>query len=164
MNRDFPILYVARCNKLEWGLLLTEHPHTELVQFFILGISNGFHIGCKPPKLQAGKNMESAYAHKEVVDNCLQAEVSIARVSGPFAWSVVLNGQISRFGVIPKHHKPDSWQLIIDSSHLHNHSINDGITSSLFSIKYITIDDATKLILSLRKGIIMAKVNIKNVS
>ena len=62
----------------------------------------------------------------------LQAEVSMARVSDPFAWSVVLTGQISRFGVIPKHHKPDSWQLITDLSHLHDHSILDGIPPLCF--------------------------------
>ena len=83
--------------------------------------------------------MESAYGHKQVVDNYLQEELSMGRVAGPFAHSLVPHGQISRFGVIPKHHKPDSWRLIIDLSHPHGHS--DGIPSSLCSIKYITIDE-----------------------
>ena len=46
--------------------------------------------------------MESAYAHKQVVDNYLQEELSLGRVTGPFAHSLVLHGQISRFGVIPQ--------------------------------------------------------------
>ena len=74
----------------EWQSLLTKHPQPELV-FFISGISNGFCNGFKPSKSclkQAQRNMESAYAHKEVVDNYLQAEVSMARVVGSFVYSV----------------------------------------------------------------------------
>ena len=80
--------------------------------------------------------MESAYTHKEVVDNYLQTEVTAATVASPFARSLVQNGQISRFRVISKHHKPDSWRLIIDLSHPHNHSINDVIPPLLCLIKY----------------------------
>ena len=108
--------------------------------------------------------MESAYLHREVVDNYLQMEVSERRVAGPFTHSLVSNGQISRFGVIPKHHKPNSWRLIIDLSHPHGRSINDGIPPSLCSIKYITIDDAINQILSLGRGTMMAKINIKMLS
>ena len=68
--------------------------------------------------------------HKDVVSIYLQEELTKGRVAGPFAHSLISYGQISRFGVIPKHHKPDSWRLIIDLSHPHNHSINDGIPSS----------------------------------
>ena len=106
--------------------------------------------------------MESAYAHRDVVDNYLQEEVSRARVAGPFPHSAVPISQISRFGVIPKHHKPDSWRLIIDLSHPHDHSINNGIPPSLCSIKYITIDDAINQIISLGRGTMMAKIDIKN--
>ena len=80
----------------EWRSLLAEHPHPELVQFFTSSISNGFRIGFRPPQSyakQARKNMESAYAHREVVDNYLQAENhcsqscwSIFSLSGP-KWS-----------------------------------------------------------------------------
>ena len=149
---------------LEWNSLLVEHPHPELVQFFTSGITNGFRIGFCPSQSfykQARKNMESAYTHKEVVDNYLQLEVSMTRVAGPFAPSVVPCGQISRFGMIPKHHKPGSWCLIIDISHPCNHCVNDEIPPLLCSIKYITIDDAINQILSMGKGTMMAKIDIK---
>ena len=106
--------------------------------------------------------MESVYTHKEVVDNYLQTEITAARVAGSFAYSLAQNGQISRFGVIPKHHKPDSWRLTIDLSHPHNHSANDEIPPSLCSNKYISIDDAINQILSLGRGTMMAKIDIKN--
>ena len=53
--------------------------------------------------------MESAYAYKEVVSTNLQEELFEGRVAGPFAHLLISYGQISRFGVIPKHHKSDSW-------------------------------------------------------
>ena len=149
-----------------WKSLLTEHPHQELVQFFTTGISNGFRIGFSQSKFfqlkRARKNIQSADLHKQVVDSYLQEELSTGRVAGPFPNSLVPHGQINRFGVIQKHHKPDSWRLIIDLSHPHNHSINDGIPSSLCSIKYITIDDAIHQILSLGRGTMMAKIDIKS--
>jgi len=149
----------------EWKLLLAEHPHKHLVQFFTTGIAEGFRIGFSAPQSslkQARKNMESAYSHKEVVDKYLQTEISLARVAGPFPCTAIQNGHISRFGVIPKQHKPDSWRLIVDLSHPHNHSINDGIPPALCSIKYITIDHAISKILQLGKGTMMAKIDIKN--
>ena len=36
--------------------------------------------------------MESAYVHKQVVDNYLQEELSLGRVAGPFAHSLVSHG------------------------------------------------------------------------
>ena len=55
------------------------------------------------------KNMESAYVHKQVVGNYLQKELfRMGRVAVPFARSLVPHGQISRFGVVSQHHKPDS--------------------------------------------------------
>ena len=84
----------------EWRSLLAEHHYPELVQFCTTGISNGFRIGFSPPQShtkQVQKNMQSAYAHKEVVDSYLQTEVTAARVAGPFAHLVVQKGQISRF-------------------------------------------------------------------
>ena len=148
-----------------WKSLLAQHPHQDLVQYFTTGVSNGFRIGFRHSDShfkRARKNMESAYAHKQVVDNYLQEELSLGRVAGPFAHSLVPHGQISRFGVIPKHHKPNSWRLIIDLSHPQGYSVNDGIPSSLCSIKYITIDDAINQILSLGKGTMMAKIDIKS--
>ena len=44
---------------------------------------------------------------------------------------------------------------------MHGYNINDGIPSSLCSIKYITIDDAINQILSLGRGTMMAKIDIE---
>lgn len=75
-----------------WKSMLAQHPYQDLVRFFTTGISNGFRIGFRYSDShlkRARKNMENAYAHKQVVDNYLHEELSMARVAGPFAHSLV---------------------------------------------------------------------------
>ena len=69
---------------------------------------------------------------------------------------------VSRFGVIPKSHQPDSWRLIVDLPYPKGRSINNGIPKELCSISYITIDDAIQRILTLGPGILLAKIDIKS--
>ena len=89
-------------------------------------------------------------------------EISLGRVAGPFPKHVMPVGQISRFGVIPKSHQPNSWRLIFDLSHPKTGSINEGIPNKLSSIKYVTIDDAINSILSMGPYTLMAKIDIKS--
>ena len=69
---------------------------------------------------------------------------------------------ISRFGVIPKHHQPNKWRLIIDLSHPAKHNVNDGIPNRLCSLSYITIDSAIGHILNLGQGTLLAKIDVKH--
>lgn len=55
--------------------------------------------------------------------------------------------QVSRFGVIPKPQQLGKWRLIMDlSSPKHNkhNSVNDGISPSLCSVSYASVDDAVR--------------------
>ena len=106
--------------------------------------------------------MESARFHADVVDEYLQNEIELGRVAGPFPPTAVHNGHISRFGVIPKHHQTNKWRLIVDLSYPTGHSINDGISSPLCSLHYVTVDDAVSQILSLGRGCLLAKIDIKS--
>ena len=69
---------------------------------------------------------------------------------------------ISRFGVIPKGHKPGKWRLITDLSHPSGKSVNDGIDQSLCSLSYTTVDEIAKVASSLGPGSIMVKVDIES--
>jgi len=53
-------------------------------------------------------------------------------------------------------------RLIIDLSHQKNHSVNDRIPKDLCSIKYITIEEAIKDVITLGKVTMLAKVDIKS--
>ena len=80
--------------------------------FFLEGISNGFRIGLTTPTqpLQpARRNLQAALLHRQVVDEYLQTELTLQRISGPFPLSLCTAAQISRFGVIPKRHQPNKW-------------------------------------------------------
>ena len=60
----------------------------------------------------AKKNLDCALQHPQVVEEYLLEEVAQERVAGPFHTSAVPTIHISRFGVIPKNHKPNRWRLI----------------------------------------------------
>ena len=69
---------------------------------------------------------------------------------------------MSRFGVIPKQHKRDLWQLIVELSHPLGFSVNDGIPKDLCSLHYISIDDAINQITKLGSGTLLVKANKKS--
>lgn len=70
------------------------------------------------------------------------------------------NIQVSCFGVIPKTPQPGKWRLILDLSFPQGFSVNNAIDSEVCSLKYWTVDNAAKLVLSLEKGAFMAKLDI----
>ena len=69
---------------------------------------------------------------------------------------------ISPFGVIPKGHRTGKWRLIVDLSSPHGESVNDGIDKELCTLSYISMDDIVKTIMMLKKGALMAKLDIRN--
>ena len=146
-----------------WHHHLHNHHHQDLVQYFLNSISNGFQIGFQGANLQsAKKNLLSATAHPNIVEEYLEHELSLGRMSGPYPISLCPDVHVSRFGVIPKTHQPGKWRLITDLSHPQGHSINDGIPPHLCSLSYVTIDDAIWNILQLGKGTMLAKIDIKS--
>ena len=80
---------------------------------------------------------------------------------GPFPPRAVPHVHISRFGVIPKS-QSGKWRLIVDLSHPKGHSVNDGISKPLCSLKYVTIDEAIKGIIRHGQGTLLAKIDIKS--
>ena len=149
----------------QWKEALKDYPNQPLAQFFLKGITEGFRIGYNygPLSLKsARRNLDCALQHKEVVSEYLQTEITNKRVSGPFMKSNIKNIHISRFGVIPKNQQANKWRLIVDLSHPHGHSVNDGIPKPLCSLSYITVEDATKGIRKLGRDTLMAKIDIKS--
>ena len=68
----------------------------------------------------------------------------------------------NRFGVIPKPNQPGKWCLIVDLSHPDGASINDGVDSTLCSLKYASEDDAVRLIGVAGEGTLIAKLDIQS--
>ena len=142
-----------------WCMMLISHPQWALVHFFLHGITTGFKIGYNLPSTtlkSTKKNMNSAYDHAAVVTDYLAAELAKGCVAGPFPPPMVPNTHISRFGVIPKSHQPNKWRLIVNLSHSHGKSVG------LCSMAYISADDAIHHIITLGRGTLLAKINIKS--
>ena len=68
---------------------------------------------------------------------------------------------VSRFGVIPKQGQPNQWRLILDLSSPAGASVNDGVSTALSSLHYVTVEDAVRRILLVGQGALLAKVDIK---
>ena len=141
------------------------HPDQELVSYFLEGISAGFRIGLSTPAHSlhsAHRNLRAALLHPQIVDDYLQTELSLGRISGPFLKSQCSTVQISRFGVIPKRHQPNKWRLIVDLSHPPGYCVNDCIPKALCSLIYITVDHAIYSIVQSGPNTLLAKIDIKS--
>ena len=66
----------------------------------------------------------------------------------------------SGVGVVPK--KSGKLRLIHHLSVPAGVSVNDGIPKDLYSLRYVTIDDAINMILRLGRGTLLAKIDIRN--
>ncbi|XP_028416203.1 uncharacterized protein LOC114540089 [Dendronephthya gigantea] len=144
---------------------LARHPDLARVNYVLDGIENGFSSGFLPSMValrSSGRNMRSADEHPEVIDAYLATEVAKGRVAGPFATSPFPYLHCSPFGVIPKKGQPGKWRLILDLSSPDLHSVNDGVPRDPFSLHYISVDDAVKILVQLGPGALMAKFDVES--
>ena len=148
-----------------WLKALSGHPDRNFVAFIVDGLRYGFRIGfgytscsCR----SAQRNMLSAYQHPEVIEEYLEEECRQGRVLGPFKAGEIPGLHISRFGVIPKPHKPGKWRLILDLSHPEGASVNDGIDPQLSTLSYVSVDDVAEAIVGLGRGALLAKVDVQS--
>ena len=146
------------------AVLSARSPKPKADFLFLSGLTNGFRIGYDTQESlkSAKRNLACALEHQDVVNQYLAEELIQGRVAGPYHISWAPHMHISRFGVIPKHHQPNKWRLIIDLSHPSNHSVNDRIPKPLCSLSYTTIDSAICQILKLGRGTLLAKTDIKH--
>ena len=107
--------------------------------------------------------MQSARDHPEVLSQYLAEEVAAGQVLGPLPEECVPTSgwHVSLFGVIPKPHKPNKWQLIVDLSYPAGASVNDGISPALCSLRYTRVEEFAAVVLQLGRGMELAKADIK---
>ena len=68
---------------------------------------------------------------------------------------------INRFGVIPKASQPGKWRLIVDLSHPSGSAVNDGISRSLCSLRYVSVDSAVQVITECGPATLLAKLDLE---
>ena len=105
-------------------------------------------------------NLPSALQHPATVTAALSKEVSLNRMAGPFKDPPCHDLHCSGLGTVPK---SDGTQcLIMHLSAPPATSVNDYIGCEEFSLSYITIDDAAKLVAKHGRGALMTKVDLKS--
>ena len=147
------------------ALALRCHPDNAFSSFILRGMAQGFHIGfdqstCCPRSCSA--NHPSALANRTVVDVYIANEVTLGRLIGPLAREVAVGMHVSPIGLVPKAHQAGKWRMIVDLSCPHGHSVNDGISPSLASIQYASVDHAVQIILSLGQHTLLVKIDLKD--
>ena len=144
-----------------WRKRLSGH---QFVDYITAGITDGFRVGFNYAKCacsSAKGNMPSALQHPGIVEEYVSKTFAERRVIGPLPLGLVPRLQVSSFGVIPKKNQPNKWQLILDLSHPAEVSVNDGISESLSTLSYITIDSMTDKICQLGQGSLLAKMDVQ---
>ena len=147
-----------------WRKHLQKHPDKDYVHYILQGIEHGFNIGIDQDRAfkSAHANMQSARQNPQVVEDYLRKEVAEGNMLGPFPIMSAPAVLINRMGVIPKKHQKNKWRIITDLSHPEGHSVNDAIDSLLCSMSYITVDQVAARAMSLGKGALIAKIDIKS--
>ena len=147
-----------------WKQKLEKHQDREYAGYILKGIEYGFHIGIEDTRVftSAKQNMLSAKQNPQVVEEYITKEVEKGSILGPFPSEIAPKVHINRVGAIPKKYQPGKWRVITDLSHPEGHSINDAIDPHLCSLSYITVDQVAEVALSLGKGALMAKIDIKS--
>lgn len=156
---------VSPLRLVEFQQELAHHPDQARVRYVLDGIRNGFSSGFDPSRVvlcSAPRNLKSAQEHPCIVDDYLAEEVAKGRVAGPFPAPPFAFLHCSPFGVIPKKGQPDKWRLILDLSSPVYHSVNDGIARDDFSLQYISVDDAIRILMRLGPGALMAKFDVQS--
>lgn len=146
-----------------WETKLRRHPDQDYAQVILRGIEKGFRIGVNQDQVfkSASRNMLSAQQNPSVIEEYIGREVEEGNILGPFSAETSPSVHVNRFGVIPKKGQAGKWRLITDLSYPEGRSVNDAINPALCSLTYITVDQVATRAMSLGRGALIAKTDVK---
>ena len=101
----------------------------------------------------------TAYLMPEIVDANLLDEVKLGHTVGPFASPPFENFQIYPLGLVPKKNS-SKWRTIFHLSYpkSSDHSVNANISAEEYSLQYVRIDDAIRILLKLGPNCLWLKL------
>lgn len=159
-NKTPPVSTPIDINVLEREL--SQHPNRNFVTNLVNSLRYGTPVGYTgPEKSRVSRNLVSATQHPEVVSTNLAKEINLGRVAGPFEVPPLPNLQCHPVGVVPKKHSTE-WRTIYHLSYPEGDSLNDYIPKDPYSLQYVRVDDAIRIIKSLGPGSFMAKTDLKS--
>jgi len=148
-------------NQSEWTTLLAGHPDCSFVTYILEGIHNGFRIGFDRQHQLGTSPGNRPSSVPSIISEHLQRELSMGRMVKLPPYIFPRNIHTSPIGIIPKKNKPGKWRLIVDLSSPIKGSVNEGISSSLSSLSYCSIDHLSALVLKVGRGALLVKADIK---
>lgn len=143
---------------------LKNYPDPNFSAQLCQGLRHGFDIGYQGPRRPSvSPNLKSALIHPHIIDENLLDEVQQGRTAGPFDKPPFPNFQIYPIGIVPKKHS-QKWRTIFHLSYPKGSgtSVNDNIPAENYSLQYIRLDNAIKMVLDLGQNCYMAKTDIKS--
>lgn len=116
-------------------------------QFIISGLTEGFSLQFQGPQTSlASKNSESITEFHHIVEQKLEKELKLGRISGPYVSPPFPNFKVSLLSLIPKQ-TPGKYRLIHNLSYPYDlHSVNYNIPSEYTTVTYQTLQHALSLI------------------
>ena len=144
----------------QWQPFLQAHPDQAFAEFVRRGITHGFRVGFDPINRlkSAPQNFHSVRDNPLIVHKYIADEVAQGRLVKRPGVDIRRNP----IGIIPKPHQPGKFRLIVDLSAPRGFSVNDGISPSLCSLDYISVDQAARLIAKCGRGTLMAKTDLQS--
>ena len=144
------------------GALLGHHPDATFVSFIMKGLTEGFPIGFEASRCRlrsVARNHPSSLCNGAVVSSYIQKEVSLGRLVGPISQDGI---HTSPIGLIPKARQVGKWRMIVDLSYPAGGSVNDGISRTLSSVRYASVDNAVEIIRSLGPRAVLTKFDLQD--
>ncbi len=137
------------------------HPDRQLVEFLKDGFTSGFDLGYSgsPSFPRTIDNFPSCQKYEHIIDEYLHDEVQAGRMWGPHDSPPVDNLQCSPMGVIPKQ-EVGKFRIVHNMSAPEGDSINDYIDKDSYSLSYVTVDDAIRIIQKYGPGTKMSKFDL----
>lgn len=129
------------------------------------GLRFGFHTGFQdlPKNSLECKNLKSASLNSDSVTEIINKELNLGYLYGPFSEIPFRHYRINPIGIAESKYSKKK-RLIVDMSAPHNDeenpSMNTLIDKSEFSLSYVTMDDAIRLIKLCGKGASLIKTDI----
>ena len=143
---------------------LSRHPDPQFALYVFLGLRDCFRIGFShsSPLHSSTHNHPSSGDNPNAVVEHFSEELRLSRIVGPVHQSLLGQVQVSPLGLISKRHS-DKWCMIMDFSAPRGRSVNDGISPSLCSLRYTSVDNAVDIIMKLGQSTELVKMGLSNV-
>ena len=144
---------------------LSKFPDQNLVNFMINGLTEGFHTGIDPlpTKPLECRNLLTAVKDPDTVNRLISEETEKGYLIGPFDKIPYKCYRINPIGLAEGKYSKKK-RLIVDMSAPHNDpehlSLNELINKEDYSLQYVTVDHAIKIIQTLGKGSWLCKADI----